>query len=192
MSKASEHIKTTGIEGLFVIERETLDDSRGFFREVFHLDELEEVLGYKFDGVQMNHSMSKPGVVRGIHPDPWDKLIYPASGKVFTAIADIDPKSPTFKKVETFTMDDDHRYALFIRKGLGNSLCAVGEEPVNYIYLVTSYWDGNLLSGMRAVAYNDPDLNIAWPVENPIISEKDLHNKTLREHYQEEYPELFR
>lgn len=191
-TNASKYIKPTGIKGLFTIERETFDDNRGFFREVFHLNELEEVLGYKFEALQMNHSNSQPGVIRGIHPDPWDKLVYPVSGQLFTAIVDIDPTSPTFKKVETFTIDDQHRYALFIQKGLGNSLCVLGEEPVNYVYLVTSYWDGNLLSGMRAVAYNDPDLNIDWPVKNPIISDKDKQNKTLRDHYQKEYPELFK
>lgn len=190
-SKLCQYIKSTGIHGLFIINRDTFTDNRGFFREVYHLNELEEVLGYEFTVLQMNHSSSFPGVIRGIHPDPWDKLVYPLNGKTFIAVADINPLSPTFKRVETFTLDDNCRSALFIQKGLGNSMCVMGEETVNYIYLVTSYWDGNLLSGTRAVAYNDPDLNISWPVKNPIISDKDAQNKTLREYYQDEYPELF-
>ncbi|MBI4037248.1 dTDP-4-dehydrorhamnose 3,5-epimerase family protein [Candidatus Daviesbacteria bacterium] len=186
------YIKQTKIAGLYKIDREIFWDNRGFFREVYHKDELEEALGYEFNAVQMNHSLSGPKVLRGIHPDPWDKLVYPLNGQVFIAIVDIDPKSPTFKQVETFNVDDNNRHGLFVRKGLGNSLCVLGQEAVHYVYLVTSYWDGHAMSGMRAVAYNDPDLNIAWPIKDPILSDKDKQNKTLREHYQKEYPNLFK
>lgn len=189
---AEKYIKKTSIAGLYVVERETFTDERGFFREVFHKDELEVVLGYKFEPVQWNHSKSNAKVLRGIHPDPWDKLVYPITGKVFIAICDIDPNSPTFKKYETFTIDDDNRHALFLKKGLGNTICVLGDEPVNYVYLVTSYWDGNLTSGARAVSLFDPDLNIPWPVKDPIVSDKDRENKTLKELFQDQYPHLFK
>ncbi len=188
----NQYIKPTSIEGLYMIKRPTFTDERGYFREVFHLDELEQVIGYAFTSVQMNHSVSKPRVIRGFHPDPWDKLVYPVSGEVFIAIADVDPKSPTFKKVETFLINDQNRIALFLKKGLGNSICVVSKEPVHYVYLVTSYWDGYAASGMRAVRLDDPDLGVDWPVKDPIISEKDKQNKTLRELYADEYPDLFK
>lgn len=186
------YVKTTKIAGLYKIDREIFWDNRGFFREVYHKDELEKTLGHQFNPVQLNHSLSQPKVLRGIHPDPWDKLVYPLNGQVFIAIVDIDPLSPTFKHVETFNVDDNNRHGLFVAKGLGNSLCVLGQEAVHYIYLVTEYWDGHAMSGMRAVAYNDPDLNIAWPIKDPILSDKDKQNKTLREHYQKEYPNLFK
>jgi dTDP-4-dehydrorhamnose 3,5-epimerase len=187
--RAKKYIKKTSINGLYIVERETFDEERGFFREIFHLDELEYVIGREFKPVQLNHSLSKPKVIRGIHPDPWDKLVYPVTGKVFIAIADIEPSSSTFKKVETFIIDDSNRHALFLEKRLGNSICVLGEENVHYIYLVSSYWDGHALSGMRAVNIYDQDLNVEWPIEDPILSDKDRKNQTLRELYPEAFKE---
>lgn len=170
-------VKKTSIAGLFVIEFETHGDERGFFREVFHLDELSENLGFEFKPVQMNHSRSKPNVLRALHAENWNKLVYPVSGKMFAAIADIRSDSPTFKKVETFDFDDSKKYALFISKGLANSICVNGDKDCDYIYLVDSYYDG---SDTTAIAFDDPDLNIKWPVKNPIISERDKNNPKLR------------
>lgn len=179
-----ENIKTTSIPGLLILERPIFSDERGFFRELFHKDELEEVTRAKFDGVQMNHSHSLPGVIRGIHAEKWNKIIYPVSGEVFIAIVDIRPDSPTFAKVETFTLKDDNRTGLFIPNGLANSLCVIGDQPVDYIYLVDDYYDG---SDTRAIAWNDPDLNINWPIKNPIISERDRNNPKLRDLFPEKF-----
>lgn len=180
----NKFIKETSIPGLLKLERPIFTDERGFFRELFHKDELEQIIGKKFDGVQMNHSNSKSGVIRGIHAEKWNKIIYPVSGKVFIAIVDIRPDSPTFARVETFNIDDNNRIGLFISIGLANSICVIGEEVVDYIYLVDAYWDG---SDTRAIAWDDPDLNIKWPVENPIISERDKNNPRLRDLYPEKF-----
>lgn len=180
-----KNIKITSIHGLLILERPVFYDERGFFREIFHKDELEEAAGIKFDGIQMNHSHSLPGVIRGIHAESWNKIIYPVSGQAFLAIADIRPDSPTFSKVETFNINDDNRIGLFIREGLANSICATGEKSVDYVYLVDKYYDG---SDTRAIAWDDPDLDISWPIENPIISERDKNNPKLKELF----PERFR
>ncbi len=103
---------------------------------------------------------------------------------MFAAIVDIRPESPTFAKIETFNFDDEHRYALFISRGLANSICASGTDPVNYLYLVDAYYTG---SDTRAIAYDDPDLAIAWPVKNPIVSERDKSNPRLRELFPEKF-----
>lgn len=179
-----ENIKKTSIEGLLVLERQIFSDDRGFFRELFHKDELDKITGFEFNGVQMNHSHSKPGVLRGIHAEKWNKIIYPVNGEVFIAIVDVRPDSPTFAKVETFTVNNDNRIGLFIPNGLANSFCITGNESVDYIYLVDAYYDG---SDTRAIAYNDPDLKIEWPIENPIISERDRNNPTLRELFPEKF-----
>ena len=164
------YIKQTSIPGLLILERPVFSDERGFFRELFHKNELEEVAGIKFDGVQMNHSHSKPGVIRGIHAEAWNKIIY--------------PDSPTFAKVETFTINNNNRIGLFIPNGLANSLCVIGDQPADYIYLVDAYYDG---SDTRAVAWDDPDLNINWPVKDTIISERDKNNPTLRNLFPEKF-----
>lgn len=179
-----DFIKQTSISGLLILERPTNGDERGLFREVFHLDELEKVLGYEFRPVQMNHSKSLPKVLRGLHAEEWNKLIYPTTGKVFVAIVDIRPEKDTFAKVETFTIDDKNRYALFIPKGLANSLCVLGKESVNYIYLVDQYYDG---TDLRAIAWDDPDLAIDWPISDPIISERDKNNPRLRDLFPEKF-----
>jgi len=178
------NIKETSIKGLFVLERQTFLDNRGFFREVFHLDELEKTVGHEFRSVQWNHSKSLPGVIRALHAESWNKLVYPVTGQMFAAIVDIRPDSPTFAKVETFNFDDDHRYAIFISKGLANSICAPGTDPVNYLYLVDAYYSG---SDTRAVAYNDPDLAITWPVKDPIVSDRDKSNPRLRDLFPEKF-----
>lgn len=180
----SNLIKTTSIPGLLILERPTFEDERGFFREVFHLDELEKDSGVKFNFVQCNHSFSKPGVLRGLHWENWNKIVYCVTGEMFTAIVDLREDLETFGKVETFTLGQNNKVALFVPKGLANSVCVVGETDVNYIYLVDEYWDG---SDTKSVAWDDPDLNIKWPVENPIISERDKNSLSLRKLFPEKF-----
>jgi len=177
-------IKKTSISGLYVIERETFWDERGFFREVFHLDELEKEIGEKFEFKQMNHSMSVPKVLRALHAENWNKLVYPINGKMFSVVVDIRPESKTFGKVETFNFDKNDRIALFISSGLANSVCVDGDSPVDYVYLVDTYYNGK---DTRAIAWDDPDLNIKWPIKNPIVSERDKNNPTLRQAFPEKF-----
>ncbi len=179
-----QYIKTTSIPGLFVIDRPESLDERGFFKEIFRLDELEEAIGMEFKPVQCNHSHSKPGVLRGLHAEGWNKLVYPMSGEVFVAIVDIREQSETFGKVETFTFNSENRNALFIPKGLANSFCVLGQDLADYFYLVDAYYDG---SDTRAIAFDDPDLNIAWPIKDPIISKRDKSNPRLRDLFPEKF-----
>lgn len=179
-----DSIKTTSIPGLLILERPIFKDERGFFREIFRQDELEKITGVKFEGIQMNHSHSESGVLRGIHAERWNKIVYPLNGEVFVAIVDIRPDSSTFGKTETFTIDDQHRFGLFIPNGLANSLCVTSAEGVDYIYLVDAYYDG---SDTRAIIWDDPDLNINWPVKKPLISERDQSNPRLRELFPDKF-----
>lgn len=180
----STFIKKTEIPGLLTINRPVFKDDRGFFREVFHLDDLIKVSGGDFHPVQWNHSRSFPKVIRGLHAENWNKIIYPVNGRMFAAILDIRTDSPTFGKVETFLFDEANRFALFIPCGLANSVCVVGKTPVDYIYLVDAYYNG---SDTRAVAWDDPDLGIKWPIKNPIISERDRKNPKLREMFADKF-----
>ena len=169
---------------LLDLTRKTFPDNRGFFREVFHLNELEATLGGEFRPVQMNHSRSLPGVIRAMHAEHWNKLVYPVTGTMFAALADIRPDSPAFGKVATFTFDDSHRHALYVPVGFANSICVIGQEPVDYIYLVDAYYTGQ---DVRAIAWNDPDLAVPWPIANPIISQRDQNNPTLRQMFPEKF-----
>lgn len=182
----NEYIKQTDIPGLVVVTRPTFRDNRGFFREPIRVSDIEPyVEGGKFEVKQANHSQSNPGVIRGLHAEHWNKIVYPTSGRVFLAIADIREDSGTFGKVQIFEYNTrDELKAIFIPKGLANSLCVVGSEPVDYIYLVDAVYDGK---DTRAVAWNDLDLNIPWPIKNPIISDKDNNNPTLRQLFPEKF-----
>ena len=177
-------VHKTEIEGLLKIERPVFDEDRGYFHEVFRLNDLEKVTGKKFKACQWSHSYSKPRVIRALHSERWQKVIYPVTGKMFTALVDVRKDSKTFAKVETFEFDTEKKNyshaALYLPPGIANSICVMGAKPLHYMYLVDEYWDNSKAQG---IAWDDPDLNIKWPVKNPILSERDQNNPTLRELY---------
>lgn len=170
-------IRSGSLDGLLIIEQETRGDARGFFRETVRMDQLEAALGHPIELVQENHSRSGQGVLRGLHAEDWDKLIYVPHGEVFTAIADVRPASPTFGKVETFRLGDSSRAKVFVPRGMAHGFCVLSEDA-DYVYQVTAYYTG---VETPAVAWDDPDLAIPWPIQHPILSEKDRQNPTLRE-----------
>jgi len=179
----NEYLIKTKLDGLLLIDRPIRNDNRGFFREAVRMSDLSDV-GINFAPVQVNHSLSEPHVIRALHAEQWNKLVYPVTGSIFIAIVDIRPESKTFGQVETFNMSHNDRRLLYIPVGFANSICVVGEEPVNYIYLVDQYYTGQ---DTRAIAWNDPDLAIKWPVDNPIISERDQNNPNLRVLFPEKF-----
>jgi dTDP-4-dehydrorhamnose 3,5-epimerase len=184
----ADYITKTSIPGLFVVKRPVFPDERGFFHEIFRLNDLEAVSGIEFKPVQWSHARSNPKVIRGIHTEGWNKLIYPVSGKMFVAIADVRPESSTFGKVETFDFDadskDSNHKALFLSAGLGNSICVTSKTPLDYIYLVDEYWDNKKAQG---IAWDDPDLNVDWPIKDPIISKRDRNNPKLKDLYPDKF-----
>ena len=181
---AEHDIRETSIPGLLTIKRPTFRDERGFFKEIFRLDALEKFTGEKFVFKQWNHAYSHPKVIRALHAENWNKVAYPLTGKMFAALVDIRENSKTFSKVETFTFEEKKPTALFIPKGIANSICVIGDTPVHYMYLVDAYYTGE---DTTAVAWDDPDLNIKWPVKNPIISDRDENNPTLRDLFPMKY-----
>jgi len=187
MNKTS-FIKKTKIKGLLIIERPKYLDNRGFFHEIFRLDELQKITGHKFNVVQWSHSLSKPGVIRAIHTEQWNKLVYPIKGFLYAPIVDLRPDSSTFGKVEVIEIDNTRKNsshaAIFISKGLGNSICVLGKEDLHYLYLVDEYWDNSKAQGL---AWDDKDLQIKWPLKNPIVSERDKKNPTLRELFPDKF-----
>lgn len=183
------NIVKTSIPGVVLIQRPIHGDARGFVHEPYNKKELEEATGIEFNPVQWTHAYVRPGVIKAIHSENWNKLIYPVTGILYAPIVDLRPESPTFGKVEYITIDntkdDSKRQALFLPKGgIGNSVCVLGDEMMHYFYLIDEYWDDSKAQG---VAWDDLDLNIKWPVENPILSERDQHNPTLRELFPEKF-----
>lgn len=166
------------IRGLFTIELDVFDDERGSFREAWQAEKMITLGLPEFHPVQQNISESKEGVLRGIHAEPWNKLAQMAHGTAFGAYVDLREDSPTFGIVETVILD--RKIAVFIPKGLGNSYQVLSPTGV-YVYLVDAHWQAG--TTYSAIAFNDPDLAIDWPIRPEIVSEKDAQNKTIRDHY---------
>lgn len=178
-------VETTTIEGLLVVRFDTHQDDRGFFRQTHQLRELEDALGRPVRIVQANHARSGRDVVRGFHAEPWDKLLYVARGVVLAAVADIRPESTTFGQVVTFRLGDPplgERLRLFVAEGLANAYGVI-EGPADYLYDVSEEWRPGI--DKLAIAWDDPDLAVAWPIERPVLSDEDRRNPTLRERFPE-------
>jgi dTDP-4-dehydrorhamnose 3,5-epimerase len=174
-------VERTHIEGLLVVRWDTYADDRGFFRQTYQRREIDDLLGREISLVQGNHSRSAPGVLRGFHAEPWDKLVYAVSGNVLAVIADIRPDSATFGQTATFQLGDPpgERLRLFIAQGLANSFMTTGETVADYVYDVGDYYRPGVPK--RAVAWDDPDLGVTWPLDQPLLSPDDQRNPTLRE-----------
>lgn len=186
---SATNIVKTSIPGVVLIQRPIHGDARGFVHEAYNKEELKKETGIDFNPVQWTHSYIKPGVIKAVHTENWNKLIYPVTGILYAPICDLRPDSPTFGKVEYITIDntkdDSKRQALFLPAGgIGNSICVLGTEMMHYFYLLDEYWDD---AKARGIAWDDPDLNIKWPIENPILSERDRNNPTLRETFPEKF-----
>ena len=169
------------IDGLWIVEldvREDPDRPGASFREVFQAEKLRALGLPAFSPVQWSISESREGTLRGFHAEPWEKFVHVASGEVFAAIADLRLDSRTAGQVWTGRLD--RTCALFISRGLGNGFQALSPVAV-YAYLVNEHWrpDADYL----AVAWDDPDLGVAWPItdERLAMSAKDRAAPTFAE-----------
>lgn len=184
MSSDTElRIRPGRLTGVWVQELQTFGDERGFFREAFRLADLEAAVGQRLQFVQMNHSRSRRGALRGMHAEDWEKLVYVAHGEVFVALADIRPASPSFGQIETFTIGGECALGVFIPRGVAHGYCVLS-DVADYVYQVTEYYRG---AERPAVAWDDPDLAIPWPIAGPILSEPDQHNPRLRQLYPDHF-----
>lgn len=182
MTTSSElKVTETDLEGLYVIDLVTHADSRGSFREAYQAAKLEALGLPPLGPVQWNISENlRPGIIRGIHAEPWDKYIHVICGRAFAALVDLRPASSTFGQHRTFELDSTR--ALFASKGFGNAY-QVLEPGTIYGYLVNAHWTTGLQ--YPSIRYNDPEVSIAWPLEAgpDDVSDKDRQNPTMREVY---------
>lgn len=187
----AENIFKTKIEGLFYFKYRKFLDERGFFSQVLEPERIRAAgINPDFTIKQVNLSVSKSKIARGIHTEGWNKLITVIQGHAFCALSDVRPDSPTYKNVEYFDFIADPQNewgeGLYISKKIGNSVCAV-EGPMHYLYGVDILYHERNKADDLAVSIFDPDLNIQWPFpkEELIISQRDIDSVTLRELYPE-------
>lgn len=181
----------TSIDGLYFIAHKKHRDDRGFFAEILRINEIEDVANVDFRIKQVNHARSEKNVVRGIHAEDWNKLVFVTAGLAFCAICDVRPQSSTFGKKEYFLMGIHEKAldgSLYIPARLGNSVCVL-EGPVDYIYCVDRLYKERDPAGDAAISLFDLDLAVEWPISKAemIISERDKNSISLREKFPEKF-----
>jgi dTDP-4-dehydrorhamnose 3,5-epimerase len=169
----------TRMDGLVLIEPNVHADERGFFVETYQRD-LFGSLGIQIDFVQDNHSRSRLGTVRGLHfqMEPGQaKLVRCARGAIRDVVVDLRRSSATYGKHETYDLDDAAHRQLYIPVGFAHGF-AVLTDIADVVYKVSSVYDAQAEAG---IAWDDPELGVTWGVLDPIVSERDRRNPTLRE-----------
>jgi dTDP-4-dehydrorhamnose 3,5-epimerase len=164
--------KELSLQGPRLIEIKIYPDSRGFFTERFNESRFnDQGLPSKF--VQDNHSRSKPGVIRGLHyqhAPGQGKLVGVIRGRIWDVIVDLRRESPTYGKWDSVELNDQNGLLLWIPEGFAHGFCVLGHEDADVIYKVDSPYSPKTEGGIR---YDDPALKIEWPVQAPIVSDKD-------------------
>lgn len=166
------------IPEVILIEPEVYGDARGHFLEVYK-ESAYVKLGVRF--VQENQSLSRRGVLRGIHfqkdPRAQGKLVRATDGEILDVAVDLRAGSPTFGQHVAMVLSDENHRLLYIPPGFGHAFY-VQSDAATVIYLTTEEYDAELDAG---VLWSDPDLRIPWPTRNPIVSEKDAGLPSLRQ-----------
>ena len=162
------------IEGLVVFEPRVFADDRGAFFESFNAQRFKDTTGLDIDFVQDNHSISRKGVVRGLHyqlpPHAQGKLVRVAVGSAYDVAVDIRKGSPTFGKWVGVLLSAENRKQFWIPAGFAHGFMAL-EDGTEFLYKTTDFWHG---ASERAIRWDDPQLAIDWPDAGPpVVSGKD-------------------
>lgn len=172
-------IKTTNLPGVLVVEPKVFRDARGFFLEAFHGERYREA-GIDANFVQYNHSRSQKGVLRGMHfqrNKPQGKLVNVSRGAVYDVVVDIDPDSATFGQHFGIELNDDNHLQLWVPPGYAHGFCVLTQQA-DLHYRSTEYYDSEDEGG---IIWNDPQVNIDWPIKLPLMSDRDKQLPTLSE-----------
>lgn len=172
-------VKETGIPGVLVIEPKVFGDARGFFMETFSTKRYQDA-GIPETFVQDNISYSSRGVLRGLHfqnPNAQGKLVYVLEGEVFDVCVDIRLGSPTFGKSYSLLLSADNKRQLYVPPGLAHGFCVTSEKAL-FAYKCTNYYSPK---DENSLLWNDPDLGIAWPLNEVTLAEKDKKGLRLKD-----------
>jgi dTDP-4-dehydrorhamnose 3,5-epimerase len=169
----------TAIPDVVLIEPDVYRDPRGFFLETWHERKYAEA-GIVGPFVQDNHSHSRRGALRGLHAQlrrPQGKLVRVVAGEVFDVAVDIRRGSPTFGKWVGDRLSGENLRQLWIPPGFAHGFCVLSES-VHFEYKCTDFYDA---SDEIAIAWNDPEIGVEWPIQDPTLSKKDAAAPRLAE-----------
>ncbi|MDQ0432316.1 dTDP-4-dehydrorhamnose 3,5-epimerase [Pantoea agglomerans] len=171
-------VTNTKITGVKIIEPKVFGDERGFFLETFEKKRYSEMLEINLEFVQDNHSRSQKDVLRGLHfqrEKPQGKLVRVVSGAVFDVAVDIRRDSPTFGLWEGVLLSEENKKQFWIPPGLAHGFVVLS-ETADFEYKCTDYYNPQLEA---CLIWNDKDVGIDWPIDTPILSEKDKKGLSL-------------
>jgi len=172
-------VTETRLAGVLIIEPKVFGDSRGFFKETFQAERYREA-GIEYTFVQDNYSRSQKGVLRGLHyqiTKPQGKLVSCPKGAVFDVAIDVDPISATFGQYVGIELTEDNNRQFWVPPGYAHGFCVL-TDMADFQYKCTDYYD---LSDEGGLIWNDPDVAIDWPIDQPLLSDKDSKLPTLKE-----------
>ncbi len=169
-------VTKTKLHGVLLITLEPFEDHRGVYIETFNKDKYAQIFREQgiedLEFVRDDSCISGKHVLRGIHGDAktW-KLATCLKGKVYSVIVNCDEDSENFGQWEGFILSDKNRHQLLIPNKFGNSFLVLSDIAV-YHYKQSTYYDPKNLPEF-SYKWNDPKFNITWPIDNPILSERD-------------------
>jgi dTDP-4-dehydrorhamnose 3,5-epimerase len=161
----------TDLRGVLIIEPKVFGDDRGFFMETWNKERYAEA-GIPTEFVQDNLSFSRKGVLRGLHfqdPNPQGKLVSVLQGEVFDVAVDIRRGSPTFGKWVGVNLSFENKRQLYVPEGFAHGFCVVSESAL-FSYKCTDWYNSD---AEQTLIWNDPNIGVKWPFDNPLLSEKD-------------------
>ncbi len=173
--------KFENIDGPLLITPNLYMDSRGFFLERYK-DQyaIDSNISVKF--IQDNFSRSNPGVLRGLHYQfdfPQGKLITVLSGKILDISVDLRTKTDSLGKTIAVELNGDNPQWLWLPAGFAHGFCVLGDKTADVLYKVDNQYSPK---GESGIIYNDPLLNIKWPINNPTLNSKDLSLPTFEDY----------
>ena len=178
----------TDLPEVLVVEPDVFADKRGFFMETYNKKRYQ-AYGISDEFVQDNMSMSQKNVLRGLHfqlTRPQAKLVQVISGEVFDVAVDIRRDSEYFGKWTGVRLSGENKRQLYVPKGFAHGFCVLSDQAV-FSYKCSDFYAPGDEGG---IAWNDPKIGIKWPVENPVVSEKDKGFSFLDDHAPHELPRM--
>ena len=173
-------VHETKIPGVKIIQPKVFGDARGFFLETFEKKRYQDMLGIHLDFVQDNHSRSQKGVLRGLHfqkTNPQGKLVRVVRGEVFDVAVEIRKDSPTFGQWAGVLLSEENKTQFWVPPGLAHGFVVLS-DMADFEYKCTDYYHPQ---AEGCLIWNDPTVNIDWPISQPLLSEKDQRGLTLQE-----------
>lgn len=168
----------TKLDGCVIIEPNVFGDDRGFFLETFQAARYGDEAGIDLPFVQDNHSRSAKGVLRGLHfqkTKPQGKLVRVVRGEVYDVAVDIRDGSKTFGQWEAVLLSEENKKQFWVPPGFAHGFVVL-TDTADFEYKCTDYYDP---SDEGSILWSDPDLGISWPIDNPVLSDKDLNANKL-------------